>query len=107
VRKTSGPKKDDVLSVNEQFSSIARNGDLQNCFNTDVQEATSGWAFYLGREDKESIQNFDGEPLGKRPLGIVRSWWKDNIKIDLTDIGCEDGRLMKLGQDRVQWRLWK
>lgn len=29
---------------------------------------------------------------------------KDNIKIELTELGCEDGSWLKLGQDHSQWR---
>jgi hypothetical protein len=28
----------------------------------------------------------------------------DNINMDLSEIGCEDGRWMGLAQDRMQWR---
>jgi hypothetical protein len=26
-------------------------------------------------------------------------------KVDLAEMGCEDGRWMELAQDRVQWRV--
>jgi len=29
-----------------------------------------------------------GNPEGKRPLGRLRRRWKDNIKIDLQEVGC-------------------
>jgi len=29
-----------------------------------------------------------GKPEGKRPLGIPRSRWEDNIKMDLQEVGC-------------------
>jgi hypothetical protein len=31
-----------------------------------------------------------GKPEEKRPLGIPRSRWDDNIKIDLQEVGCRD-----------------
>ena len=45
-----------------------------------------------------------GKPEGKRPLGRPRRRWKDNIKMDLQEVGgdCEDW--MELAQDRVRWR---
>ena len=45
-----------------------------------------------------------GKPEGKRPLGRRRSRWKDNIKMDLKEVGggCEDW--MELAQDRDRWR---
>jgi len=30
-----------------------------------------------------------GKPEGKRPLGRPRHRWKDNIKMDLQEVGCE------------------
>jgi hypothetical protein len=30
--------------------------------------------------------------------------WKDDIKMDLRETGCEDERGMKAAQYRVQWR---
>jgi len=29
-----------------------------------------------------------GKPEGKRPLGILRRRWEDNIKMDLHEVGC-------------------
>jgi len=29
-----------------------------------------------------------GKPEGKRPLGIPRCRWEDNIKIHLKEVGC-------------------
>jgi hypothetical protein len=28
------------------------------------------------------------------------------IKINLGEVGCEDGRRVELTQDHVKWRLW-
>jgi len=30
-----------------------------------------------------------GKPEGKRPLGRPRRRWKDNVKMDLQEVGCE------------------
>jgi hypothetical protein len=30
-----------------------------------------------------------GKPEGKRPLGIPRRRWEDNIKMDFQEVGCE------------------
>jgi len=32
-----------------------------------------------------------GRPDGKRPLGTPKCRWEDNIKMDLQDVGWEDG----------------
>ena len=45
-----------------------------------------------------------GEPEGKRPLGRRRRRWKDNIKMDLKEMGCEGMDWIDLAQDRDRWR---
>jgi len=44
-----------------------------------------------------------GKREGKRPLGIPRRRWEDNIKMDLREVG-RGGDWMDLGQDRDRWR---
>jgi hypothetical protein len=41
-----------------------------------------------------------GKPEGKRPLGIPRLRWEDNIKMDLQKVGFGGMDWIKLGQDR-------
>ena len=45
-----------------------------------------------------------GKPEGKRPLGIPRRRWEDNIKMDLQEIGGGCGDWMELAQNRDRWR---
>jgi len=45
-----------------------------------------------------------GEPEGKRPLGIPRRRWVDNIKMDLQEVGCRYMDWIGLAQDRDRWR---
>ena len=42
-----------------------------------------------------------GKPEGKRPLGIPRRRWEDNIKMDLQEMEGGYGDWMELAQDRV------
>jgi hypothetical protein len=44
------------------------------------------------------------KPEGKRPLGRPRHRWKDNIKLDLQDVGCEGMGWIDVTQDRERWR---
>jgi len=44
-----------------------------------------------------------GKPKVKRPLGRPRRRWKDNIKMDLQEVGG-GGDWMELAQDRDRWR---
>ena len=45
-----------------------------------------------------------GKREGKRPLGRPRRKWKDNIKMDLQEVGCGVVEWIELAQDRERWR---
>ena len=45
-----------------------------------------------------------GKPEGKRPLGRHRLRWKDNIKIDIQEVGCGDMDWIVLAQDQDRGR---
>ena len=45
-----------------------------------------------------------GKPEGKRPLGRPRRRWKDNIKMNLQEVGCGDMDWIELAQERDRWR---
>jgi len=45
-----------------------------------------------------------GKPEGKRPLERPRCRWKDNIKMDLQEVGCGGMDWIELAQDRDRWR---
>jgi hypothetical protein len=42
----------------------------------------------------------------KRPLGRPRRRWEDNIKMDLRGVGIDGADIIRLAQDRVQWRAF-
>ena len=42
-----------------------------------------------------------GKPQGKRPLGIPRHRWEDNIKINLQEVGCGIMDWIELAEDFV------
>jgi len=44
-----------------------------------------------------------GKPEGKRPIVRPRRRWKDNIKMNLQDVGCGGMDLIELAQDRGRW----
>jgi len=45
-----------------------------------------------------------GKPEGKRPFGRARRRGKDNIKMDLQEVGCADKDWIELAQDRERCR---
>jgi hypothetical protein len=42
--------------------------------------------------------------MGKRPVGKSSCRWKDNIKMDLQDVGCGSIYSIELAQNRDRWR---
>jgi hypothetical protein len=44
-----------------------------------------------------------GKTEGKKPVGIPRRRWKDNIKINLREIGWGGMDWIDLAHDRDQW----
>ena len=45
-----------------------------------------------------------GKLEGRRPLGIPKSKWVDNIRMDLQEVGCGYMDWIGLAQDRDRWR---
>jgi hypothetical protein len=57
-------------------------------------------------ETRNVFRRFVGTFVRKINLKSFRWRWKNSFKIDLGEVGCEDGRRVELAQDHVQWRLW-
>jgi hypothetical protein len=64
------------------------------------------WAGHVARmvEKRNSYRILVGKPEGKRPLGIPRCRWVDNIKINLREIEWYVMNLINLVEDSYQWR---
>jgi hypothetical protein len=45
-----------------------------------------------------------GKPEEKRPLGKPKYRWKNNIKMDIQELGCGDMGWIELAQDRNRWQ---
>jgi hypothetical protein len=64
------------------------------------------WAGHVAQmgETRNAYRILVGKPERKRPLGIPRRRWVDNIKMDLREIGWNGRDWIELAQDRDQWR---
>nr|CAD7574062.1 unnamed protein product [Timema californicum] len=49
------------------------------------------------------VRVLTGKPNGKRPLGIPKRKWADNIRMDLKAIGCNEVDWIEVVQYRAQW----
>jgi hypothetical protein len=60
------------------------------------------WAGHVARmgEERRLHRVFVGKPKGKSALGRSRRRWKDNIRMDLQEVGGGRGDWMELAQDR-------
>jgi hypothetical protein len=52
-------------------------------------------------EGRGVYRGFVGKPEGKRPLGRPRCRWKNNINMDLQEVGCVCMDWIELAQDRL------
>jgi len=64
------------------------------------------WAGHVTRmgEERGVYRFLVGKPEGRRPLGIPRRRWVDNIRMDLQEVGCGYMDWIGLAQDRDRWR---
>ena len=64
------------------------------------------WAGNVARmeEGRSALKILSGKPTGKRPLGRPRRRWEDNIRMDLEEIGVNEGNWVDSAQDRNYWR---
>ena len=59
--------------------------------------------WHLWEESRGVYRVFVRKTKGKRPLGILRHRWEDNIKTDLQEVGCGGMDWIELAQDRDKW----
>jgi hypothetical protein len=66
------------------------------------------WAGHVARigEDRGVHRVLLRKPEGNRPLRRARRRWKDNIKMDLQEVGGGHVDWMELAQDRYRWRAF-
>ena len=64
------------------------------------------WAGHVARmgEKRGVYRVLVEKPEGKRPLGIHRRRWEDNIKMDLQEVGCGGMDWIGLAEDRDMWQ---
>ena len=55
-------------------------------------------------EGRSAFKILIGKPTGKRPLGRPRHRWKDNIRMDLEEIGINASNWVDSAQGRNYWR---
>jgi hypothetical protein len=64
------------------------------------------WTGHVARiwKNRNAYGLLVGKLEGRRPLGILRRRWLDNIRMDLVEVGWGDVDWIGLAQDRDMWR---
>jgi hypothetical protein len=107
LRRIFGPKRDEVTREwrklhNEELNDLYFLPTIVRV----VKWRRMRWAGHVARmgEDRGVHRVLVGKPEEKRPLDKPKRRWKDNIKMDVQEVGSDRGDWMELAQDRDRWR---
>jgi hypothetical protein len=90
--------------VRKAFSLFKPLRTKHNFAGDKIEKNEMGGACRADGEETGMHRVLVGKTEGKRPLGRPRRRWKDNIRLDLQEVGCGDMDWIGLAQDRN--RLW-
>ena len=103
-----GPKRDGVAGEwrklhNEELNDLYSSPNIVRV----IKSRRMRWAGHVAHmEEGRGVHKVLVEkPEGERALGRPRRRWKDNIKMDLEEVGRGCGDWMELAQDRDRWRV--
>jgi hypothetical protein len=109
LKRIFGPKRDGVTGEWRKL----HNEELHNLYSSPsiiriIKSWRKRWAGHVARmaENRNVYRLLVGKPEGKRPLGIPRRRWMDNIEMDLfrDRIECFGLDWTGLALDRYRWR---
>ena len=107
LRRIFGPRRDWVTGEWRKLHKEELN-DLYSSPNIVrvIKSRRLRWAGHVARmEEGRGVHKvLVGKPEGKSPMGRPRRRWKDNIKMDLQEVGRGCGDWMELAQDRDRWQ---
>jgi hypothetical protein len=107
LRRIFGPKRDEVTGGwrklhNEELHDLFSSRSLIRIIKS-RRMRRAGHVARMG-EKKNVYRLLVRTPEGERPLGRPRHRWRDNIKMDLLEIGLSVVDWIGLVQDRYRWR---
>jgi hypothetical protein len=79
---------------------------LYNFWETKIEGYLHKYIEFLVREEesRSAFKVVIGKPIGKRPLERPRRRWKDNIRMNLKEMGINTRNWVNSAQDRGYWR---
>ena len=105
LRKIIGAKKDEITGEWRKL----HNGEIRALYSSpniirSQKSRRMRWAGHVARmeQSRNAHRVLVGKPEGKRPLGRPRRRWEDNIKMNLREVGCDDGDFIDLAQNKIQ-----
>jgi len=105
LRRIFGPKRDEVIEWrklhNEEPNDLYAFPNIVRV----IKSRRKRWVWHVPRmgERRDVYRVLVGKPKEKRPLGRPRCRRKDNIKMDLKEVGCEGMDWIDVAQDRDRW----
>ena len=107
MRRIFGPRRDEITGEwrrlhNEELNDLYCSPNIVRV----IKWRRMRWAGHVARmgEDEGVYRVLVGKPEGRRPLGIPRHRWVDNIRMDLQEVECRHVDWIGLAQDRDRWR---
>jgi hypothetical protein len=107
LRRIFGPKRDEMTGEWRQL----HNEELRDLYSLSsiiriIKSRRMRWAGHVARmgEKRNAYRLLVAKPEEKRPLGIPRCRWVDNIRMDLGEVGWGDVEWIGLAKDRNRWR---
>ena len=106
LRRIFGPRRDEVTGEWRRLHNEELN-DLYSSSNSVwvIKLRRMRWTGHVARmgEERGVYRVLVGKPEGKRPLGIPRRRWVNNIRTDIQEVGCGYMDWIGLAQDRDRW----
>ena len=108
LRRIFGPKRDEVTGKWRKLHKEELNYlyDLYSSLTIVrvINSRRMRWVEHVARMGRGEVYAvLVGKTEGKRPLGRPRLKWKDNINMDLHELGCGGMDWIDLAQDRDRW----